>query len=47
MQNESVENQKEKQVKVLEDEINYLKKHFEVEVGLIKDENEILQRELN
>jgi hypothetical protein len=41
-QNETYEHSKEKQVKVLEDEINYLKKHYEVEVGLIKDENDIL-----
>jgi len=26
----------------LEDEINYLKKHYDIEVGLLKDENEIL-----
>jgi hypothetical protein len=37
---------KDKQVKLLEDEVNYLKKHFEIEIGLIKDENEILKREL-
>ncbi len=35
------------QLKALEDEINYLKKHFDIEVGLLKDENEILQKELS
>ena len=30
----------------MEEEINYLKKHYEVEIGLVKDENEILQKEL-
>lgn len=31
---------------MLEEEIAYLKKHFDIEVGLIKDENEILKKEL-
>jgi hypothetical protein len=34
------------QIKVLEEEIAYLKKHFEIELGLMKDENEILKKEL-
>ena len=35
-----------KKVKQSEDEMSYLKKHFEIELGLLKDENEILKREL-
>jgi hypothetical protein len=31
---------------VLEEEIAYLKKHFEIELGLMKDENDILKKEL-
>jgi len=31
---------------MLEEEIAYLKKHFEIELGLMKDENEILKKEL-
>eukprot|EP00347_Sterkiella_histriomuscorum_P016871 403351526 len=38
--------QKERQIQALEEEVKYLQKHFEVEVGLSKDENEILKREL-
>ena len=34
------------QIKVLEEEIAYIKKHFEMEVGLMKDENDILKKEL-
>ena len=34
------------QIKVLEEEIAYLKKHFEIELGLMKDENDILRKEL-
>ena len=34
------------QIKVLEEEIAYLKKHFEIELGLMKDENDILKKEL-
>ena len=30
----------------MEEEINYLRKHFEVEMGLLADENAILKREL-
>ena len=45
-QQEGEEAEKIKHIKQMEDEINYLKKHFEVEMGLLKDENEILQREL-
>jgi len=26
----------------MDEEINYLKKHYEVEMGILKDENEIL-----
>jgi hypothetical protein len=31
----------------LEEEISYLKKHFEVEMGLLNDENMILKKELS
>lgn len=34
-------------MRTLEEEVTYLKRHFEIEIGLIKDENEILKRELN
>lgn len=34
------------QVKLLEEEITYLKKHFEIELGLVHNENEILKKEL-
>ena len=38
---------KGKKIEGLEEEINYLKKHYDIEISLLKDENEILQRELN
>lgn len=41
-----MEGNKGKQVKKLEDEIGYLKKHFEIEMGIIKDENDILKKEM-
>jgi hypothetical protein len=31
----------------LEEEISYLKKYFEVEMGLLNDENMILKKELS
>jgi hypothetical protein len=30
----------------MEEELGYLKKHFEVEMGLLKDENDILKKEI-
>ncbi len=30
----------------MEDEINYLKRHYEMEIGLARDENNILKKEL-
>lgn len=36
----------DQQVQILEGEVAYLKKHFEIEIGLLKGENEILQKEL-
>jgi hypothetical protein len=30
----------------MEEEINYLKKHFDMEMALLTDENEILKKEL-
>jgi hypothetical protein len=33
-------------VKALEEELAYLKKHFEIEMGVMQDENDILKREL-
>lgn len=38
--------QLERSKEKLEEELNYMKKHTEVELGLMKDENEILKREL-
>lgn len=38
--------QKDRHIQGLEEEVNYLKKHLDVELGVIKDENEILKREL-
>ncbi len=43
----NIGNDKDRKLNLLEDEINYVKKHSEIEVGLIKDENEILKKELN
>ena len=34
-------------IKRVEEEMTYLKRHYEMELGLLKDENEILKRELN
>ena len=45
-QKDGLEGGKDKQIKHLEEEIGYLKKHYEMELGLIKDENDILKREL-
>lgn len=42
IQKEQGDDSKDAQLKALEDEINYLKKHFDIEVGLLKDENDIL-----
>lgn len=39
---ESIEGERDKQIKSLDEEISYLKKHYEVELGILKDENEIL-----
>jgi polyhydroxyalkanoate synthesis regulator phasin len=49
MQNskEQLNESKEQKIKILEDEMNYIKKHFDIELGLMKDENDILQRELS
>lgn len=38
--------QLERQKEQMDEELNYLRKHSEVELGLLKDENEILKREL-
>jgi predicted nucleic acid-binding Zn-ribbon protein len=46
IQKDGIEGNKGKQVKKLEDEIGYLKKHFEIEMGILKDENDILKKEL-
>ncbi len=43
---QTFEVQKDKKVKALEEEVAYLKKHFEIELGVMQDENEILKREL-
>lgn len=43
---ESFDVEKDSQIKTMEEEINYLRKHFEVEMGLLADENAILKREL-
>ena len=37
---------RDKRVKALEEELAYLKKHFEIEMGVMQDENDILKREL-
>lgn len=42
----TLEAQKEKHVKTLEEEIAYLNKHYEVEMGMLKDEIEILKKQL-
>lgn len=34
-------------MKTLEEEIAYLNKHYEVEMGMMKDEIEILKKQLN
>ena len=46
IQKEGMDSNKNKHVKKLEDEIGYLKKHFEVEMGIIRDENDILKKEM-
>jgi hypothetical protein len=33
-------------MKGMEEEINYLKKHFDMEIALLSDENDILKNEL-
>ena len=43
---EEGEKEREKKMKQMDEEINYLKKHYEVEMGILKDENEILQKEI-
>ncbi|CDW75884.1 UNKNOWN [Stylonychia lemnae] len=45
-QQQNFDSIKEKQIQTLEEEVNYLKRHFDVEMGLLRDENEILKREL-
>jgi len=40
-------NDKDKKLSLLEEEINYIKKHGEIELGMLRDENEILKKELN
>jgi hypothetical protein len=40
------EAQEPAKLKQLEEEMTYLKRHYEMEMGLLKDENEILKREL-
>lgn len=49
MQAASYENgggSKQQQVKMLEEEIAYLKKNYEVEMGIMKNETEILKKQL-
>jgi hypothetical protein len=36
----------DKQIRLLEEEIVYLKKNFEIEIGILKDESDILRKEL-
>jgi hypothetical protein len=38
---------KDKQIKHLEEEVGFLKKHFDVELCLVKDENDILKKDIN
>ena len=37
----------EQKLKTMDEEMTYLKRHYEMELGLLKDENEILKRELH
>ena len=41
-----MEEAKDKQIKRLEEELGYVKKHCEVELSLLRDENEILKKEI-
>ena len=39
---ETEDDQKDQRSQAMEEELTYLKKHFEIELGLLKDENDIL-----
>ncbi len=40
----NLDGEKDRKIALLEDEVQYVKKHNEIELGLIKDENEILKQ---
>jgi len=42
----TIQGDKDRQMRMLEDELSYVRRHSDMEVSLLKDENEILKKEM-